>query len=90
MLDNPLRAECKDDVCKGCRGRYRHESVLIEVPVDLMREAQGDSVNRCCARVCESDCNDDGHQLFMEAQAEGVNQDVRRPVWSESIEVSLS
>jgi hypothetical protein len=36
-------------------------------------------VNRY-AGLCESGCNDGGRRLFVEAQAEDVNEDVRRPI----------
>jgi hypothetical protein len=75
VLDNLLRVECKDDAYKGRRGRYNYESVLTDVPADPVLEAQENSVNRCCAGVCESDYNDSGRQSFVEAQVEDVNQD---------------
>jgi hypothetical protein len=46
---------------------------------DLRQEAQGNFVNRY-AELCGSGCNDGSRQLFVEAQAEDVNQDVRRPI----------
>jgi hypothetical protein len=41
LLNNPPRVECKDDTCKGCRRRYHYESIPIEVPTNLILEAQG-------------------------------------------------
>jgi hypothetical protein len=56
-----------------------YESIPIEVPTNLILEAQGNFVNSLPG-LCESDCNDDGRRLFVEAQAEDVNEDVRRPI----------